>query len=40
MEIGKRQFLSYHSSGCYGEKELRQNLESDRFKQSLKKLFD
>ena len=28
MEIGQRQFLSYHSNGCYEEKRLYQKLES------------
>ena len=38
MKIEKRQFLSYHSSGCYEEKKLHQKLESYRFKVPLQKL--
>ena len=39
MEIGKRQFLSYHSNGCYEEEKLCQKLESYRFKLPLQKLY-
>ena len=38
MEIGKRQFLSYHNNGCYEEKKLHQKLEIYRFKLSMQKL--
>ena len=38
MEIGKKQFLTYHSNGCYEQKMLHQKLESYRFKLALKKL--
>ena len=38
MEIGKWQFLSYHSNGCYEEEKLCQTLESYRFQLPLQKL--
>ena len=38
MEVGKREFLSYHSNGCYEEENLLQKLESDRFELPLQKL--
>ena len=38
-EIGKRQFLSYHSNVSYEEEKLYQKLESYRFKLLLQKLY-
>ena len=38
MEVGKREFLSYHSNGCYEKENLLQKLESDRFELPLQKL--
>ena len=38
MEIGKKQFFSYHSNGFYERKKLHQKVESYRFKLLLKKL--
>ena len=32
MDIGIREFLSYHSNGCYEEETLYQKLESYRLK--------
>ena len=38
VKIGKRQFLSYRSNGCYDEEKFHQKLESYRFKLPLQKL--
>ena len=38
IEIGKKQFISYYSNGCYEEEKLYQELESHRFKLPPQKL--